>query len=294
MIRQRRHVSDGTGMPGTAERHLRPVRLEAELLVRPSEALDIVSRGKIRLAINPTLLLQLGERTPARVLQRPINQLARRHGKAGMLSTEASRQRADHLVIGATLTGRLDQLWPEQNVLMPAALIDVVMLEEHGRRQHNVCHARGLGHKLLMYAREQIFARKAAFHQFLLGTHGNRIGVLDQHRGHWRTAAERRGLAAQDWAEARLIQHSDRWIDRVEAFDHGALPVKDRAVVVKSPAALVAPRADDRSDAARGMHVGGAVARAREAVTEAEKGALAFADHACERLDCLNVAAGDA
>ena len=40
--------------------------------------------------------------------------------------------------------------------------VDVVMLEERRRRQHDVGHRRGLGHELLVDADEEIVARKAA------------------------------------------------------------------------------------------------------------------------------------
>ena len=60
--------------------------------------------------------------------------------KPGCSAPRRSRQRADHLVVGAAFAGRLDQLRPEQNVLVAAALVDVVVLEEHGRRQHDVGH----------------------------------------------------------------------------------------------------------------------------------------------------------
>ena len=66
---------------------------------------------------------------------------------------------------------------------MAAALIDVVVLEKHGRRQDHVGHAGGLGHELLVHAHEQVLARKAALDAILLGRDRDRVGVLDQERG---------------------------------------------------------------------------------------------------------------
>ena len=130
------------------------------------------------------------------------------HGEAGMLGAEALRQRADHLVVGAAFAGRLDQLRPEQDVLVAAALVDVVVLEEHGRRQHDVGHLRRLGHELLVHADEQILAREAALDPFLVGRDRHRIGVLDEHRRDRRSAAQRIGSPVRiapmrDWSSMR-------------------------------------------------------------------------------------------
>ena len=100
--------------------------------------------------------------------------------KPRMLGAEALGERADHLVIGAAFARRLDQLRAEQNVLVAAGLVDVVMLEEHGRRQHDVGHLGRLGHELLMDADEQVLAGKAALDQLLLGRDRDRVGVLDR------------------------------------------------------------------------------------------------------------------
>ena len=66
------------------------------------------------------------------------------------------------------------------------------------------------------------------------------------------------------------------------------VPVIDRAVVVERAAALERHAPVTAGDAARGMHVDGAVARAGEAVAEAEIGALALADQLREFLDRLD------
>ena len=65
------------------------------------------------------------------------------------------------------------------------------------------------------------------------------------------------------------------------------------ALMWKRAAALVLPGAGDRRDAACRVHVGRAVARAREAVAEAEEGALVVADEPGEFLDGLDRRAGD-
>ena len=198
--------------------------------------------GEIRLAIDPAVGLERGEGAPAGILQRPVDQLARRHGEARMLGAEPLRQRADHLVVRAALARRLDQLRPEQDVLAAAGEIEIVVLDEHGRGQDHVRDLRGVGHELLVHADEQIVAGKAALDRLLVGRDGERIGVLDEQRGDRRPAAQRRPVAGQDRADARLIEHADLRIAHVLAFDHGFVEVEDRVVVVKGAAAFVAAR----------------------------------------------------
>src|SRR5215469_3897894 len=101
MIRQGRHWRrDRVAVPAL-ERYRRPIRLEAEFAVRISEAVEVMRGVKIRLAIDPALGLERGERAPAGFLQTGIDQLPRRHVEAGMLGAKPCRQAANHLVIVA-------------------------------------------------------------------------------------------------------------------------------------------------------------------------------------------------
>src|SRR6202011_4356120 len=109
--------------------------LEAEFAVRPGKAIEIMRGREVGLAIDPVLLLKLGERTPARVRERPVDQLARAHREPRMARADALAERTDDLVVRAALPRRLDQLRPENDVLMPAALVDVVVFHEHGGGQ---------------------------------------------------------------------------------------------------------------------------------------------------------------
>ena len=211
-----------------------------------------------------------------------------------MFGTEPPGERADHVVIGSAFAGRLDQLRSEQQVLAAAGQIDVVVLDEHGGGQDHVGNLRRVGHELLVHAHEQIVAREAALDRVLFGGDGNRIGVLNEHRGDRRPAAQCVLVAGQDRADARLIEHADRGIGGVLAFDQAFVEMEDRVIVVKSAAAFIAPGAGDRGDAACGMHVGGTVARAREAVAEPEISALGLADEAREGFDRCGGTAGDA
>ena len=92
---------------------------------------------------------------------------------------------------------------------MAAALIDVVMLEEHGGRQHDIGEFRRFGHELLVHAGEQILARQSLLHLGLVGRHRGRIGVLDDHRHHRRPASEVIGIVQQRRPDAALVDVAD-------------------------------------------------------------------------------------
>ena len=50
-----------------------------------------------------------------------------------------------------------------------------------------------------------------------------------------RAARERVVVAAQDRADARLVEHAHRRVAHVEPFDHRLVPVIDRALLWKAP-----------------------------------------------------------
>ena len=225
VVGQRRNVRSMIAVPA-AERHGRPIRLEAELAVGIREALEIMRGGEIRLAVDPAVFFQFGERAPAGFAQAHVDQLARGHGEAGMARAEALAQRANHLVIGAALTGRLDELRPEQNVLAAAGGIKIVVLDEHGGRQDDVRDLGGVGHELLVHADEQILAGETALDHVLVRRDRDRIGVLDEERVDRPAALQRVGIAGEDGADARLVEHADRRIAQVGAFDHAVVEMK--------------------------------------------------------------------
>ena len=118
---------------------------------------------------------------------------------------------------------------------MAAAAIDVVVLEERRRRQHDVGHLRRLGHELLVHAGEQIVAGKAVLDLVLIGRNRHRVGVLDDHRRDRRAAVQRLAVAGQDRADARLIEHAHRAIPDIEPFDHRLVELKMSALMWKAP-----------------------------------------------------------
>ena len=61
-----------------------------------------------------------------------------------------------------------------------------------------------------MHRDEQVLARKALAHQRLLRRDRHRVGVLDQHRLDRAAALQRLGIAGQDAADLRLVEHARR------------------------------------------------------------------------------------
>ena len=205
-----------------------------------------------------------------------------------MLGSEPPRERADDVVVRAAFAGRIDRLRRELEVLVGARGIEVVVLEEHRRRQDDVGMARGVGHELLVHADEQIVAGKTAPHRLLVRRDHHRVGVLDQHRPDRAAALQRLAVAGQDRPEATHVEPPHALVPGVEALDQRLVEPVDGARGVQRAAALVRPRAGDGGNAERGVHVGRAVALAREAVAEAEERALVPPDQRREGLDLLD------
>ena len=78
-----------------------------------------------------------------------------------MLGAEPLGQRADDDMVRARLGVGLDHLARDLEAGVAAGDVDVVVLEEGRRRQHDVGHRGGLGHELLVDAQEEILARHA-------------------------------------------------------------------------------------------------------------------------------------
>src|SRR4029079_9657006 len=215
-----------------------------------------------RLRSDPTVAFEHFKPSPAGILQSPIDELARSHGKARMLCAHSRGEPADHVVIGSRLAGWLDQFWPELNVLVTSTLVDVVMLEKSRGWQHHVGHARGFREELLVHAYEQIVARETPVDRLLVRGDANGIGVLNEDGGNGRPTLECVGIAAQHSAHTRLIEHSYGGVAHIETLDHRLVPVIDGAVVVKGTPAFQEPRPGHRGDATCRMHVRRPVARA--------------------------------
>ncbi len=273
--------------------HIGPIGFELELAIAVGEALQVVRRLEGGLAVDPLRRLELGQRAPAGLLQRPIDEFARAHVEALVLGTDALGEGRDDVVVGAALARRIEQLGAQQNVLVAAALIEVVVLDEHGRGQHDVGEFRRCGHEMLVHAHEQILARKARLHLALLRRDLHRVHVLDEQRRHGRPIPQVGAVAREHGADARHVERAHLGIERVEAFDEGLVPVEDGAVIVEGAATFVQPSPRDRRDAQRRVHVVRTVALAGEAVAQPEERARGGADEAGKAFDLGNGEAGD-
>ena len=71
-----------------------------------------------------------------------------------MLSADSSRKPGNRLVGRVATVGRVDDLGRELQVLMASRGVNVVVLQEHCRRQDDIGEARGVGHELRVNAHE--------------------------------------------------------------------------------------------------------------------------------------------
>src|SRR5215470_14419604 len=119
-----------------------------------------------------------------------------------MCGTKALCECAMNLMIVAAFPRRIDQLGPEDDELVAATAVKIVVLKEHGCRQHNVSGTGSFRHELLMDAHEQILAGKASLHPLLIRRDRKRVGVLDEERRHLGPSGERVIVAFQDGTDA--------------------------------------------------------------------------------------------
>ena len=113
---------------------------------------------------------------------RPASAFPRPGSATGVIvrRAEALGEAADHVMVRAAFAmGRQDRA-AELQVGVSAAQIDVVMLEEGRRRQHDVGHRHGFGHELLVDADEEIGTREAVLDEPRFRGDDQRVGVLDQ------------------------------------------------------------------------------------------------------------------
>ena len=188
VIGQAWHTGRRTLGDETCRTQRRPVGGKMKALVGMTETVDEMRLIEIRLGVYPMLIFEFIDRAPARDTQGPVDDFARAHVETAVLGADPLSQRADHFVIRATFARRCDDARPEVDVLLAAALIEIIVFEEHGGRQHDIGDACSLGHELFMHADEQILAGKAAMHGIQIRCDRHWIGVLDQHGRNRRAA----------------------------------------------------------------------------------------------------------
>jgi hypothetical protein len=95
---------------------------------------------------------------PAGGFQGRVDEFHRGHFESGMFRAQKTRQRLYQFVIGTAFARRLDQLRPDLDVAVTAGLINVIMLHEHRRGQHDIGPASRFGEELFVRGDEQIVA----------------------------------------------------------------------------------------------------------------------------------------
>ncbi|MCY1303036.1 hypothetical protein D9M70_527240 [compost metagenome] len=141
--------------------------------------------------------------------------------------------------IGLRLRKRFNQLGPKHHMLLTAATINIVMLEEGRRRQNDISHLCRIRHELLMHSDKQVFTSKTFAHQTLFRRYIHRIGILDQHRSHRRTAIKCFAIARQDAPDLGLIEEADIHILHRATFNLALVHLEDAGIGMKCAAALV-------------------------------------------------------
>ena len=271
MIGQHRHH----GMIGPDRA---PVRLEMELAVGMAEAVEEMRLLEGQRAIVPAPLPRRSSASGSPETRSVSSMISHsRHREAAMLRAQPARQLADHVMVGARLAIGLDHLAGDLEWVWPLAGVDVVMLEEGRGRQHDIGHRRRLGHELLVDADEEIVAGEASRTLFGVRADHHRVGVLDQHRRHRRPVAE---IAAspvstgpmRDWSSI-----ADRRVEHVEPLDQRAVERIEPAIAVERAAAAMLPGAGHRRQAGDRVQLRRTVARAGEAVADADEAALGAA-----------------
>ena len=159
----------------------------------------------------------------ARAAEGLVHDLPRGHPQSRMLGPQPTRELADDEVVLPALSRRLDDLPRDLEVRVAARGVEVVVLEEHGRGEHDVGIGGRLGQELLVDAQEQVLPRETLVHQVELGAHHRGIRVLDEHGRDGRPAVERLGIAGQDRPEPRLVERADRPVHAIQALDEAAI-----------------------------------------------------------------------
>ena len=119
---------------------------------------------------------------------------------------------------------------------------------------------------------EQVFAGKTLLHTCLIRSHGDWIGVLDEHGLNGGTTLQICNITQQDGPHARLIQYTHTGFCCILALNEGFVEFENAAVGMQSSAAFMEPCPCYSWNAIHSMHVCGTVSRPRKTITQAEIG----------------------
>ncbi len=108
------------------------------------KGVDEMRFGKGLCPVDPADILDRGETAEAAAPERIIDHLAFGHIESGMRRAEALGQRASDGTRSMGFARRLDQLRAKGQVCMAVRGVEIVVLDEHRRRQHDIGVARRL------------------------------------------------------------------------------------------------------------------------------------------------------
>ena len=112
--------------------------------------------------------------------ERRGDQLVVGHRVARADQAEPLEQRAEQLVVTARLADRGRDRRAVEQPHRAVAAADLAVLEERGRRQHDVGEPRGVGHHLVMDHDEQVVARQLVDHDALIRRGRGGVAVVDE------------------------------------------------------------------------------------------------------------------
>ena len=115
-------------------------------------------------------------------MQRRIDHLVHGFMEAVLFKSHALGQSAKHLDVGTALAQRFDGRVRHLQIVVPVCALQILVLEERGRRKHNVGVVDGIGKELLMHDGEQVGTLQSSNDLVVIGTNRRRIRVVDKER----------------------------------------------------------------------------------------------------------------
>ena len=107
-------------------------------------------------------------------------------------------QRAQHVMVRACLTYRLDHGARDLKMGVSAGEVKIIMFQECRRGQDDVGHLRSLGHELFMHTNEKIVTTEARTDLAQIRRDIHRVGVLNEQCGNRGSVPQVARVARQD------------------------------------------------------------------------------------------------
>ncbi len=168
--------------------------------------------------------------------------------EARVVEAHAGRETPEELGVRPGLTLGRDRRPVEAHVQVTIGLVDVVVLEGGGGRQHDVREVDGVGPEELVHHGEEILAGQTRADALLIRRHRRHVGVVDEQRLHWRVES----LVGEDPSDLAHVEGAGAGRGEVGALEGGGPHRVGTGGRQERPAAGVAPGADHRRKAGDG------------------------------------------